>query len=392
MTLRHRLAAAGLAAALTLTPAAGLTVAFLDAPVAQAAPSARQSASTAATWLATQLTNGKYYTSPYTGQADVATTADILLSLVAGGNTASAEKVNGWLKQNVSKAASAGQVAKIAIAAEAMGEDPGNYGGKDLLGELAAAIDKGKGSLGDPFSDSLALIAFKSSNADVPDSLVTALLKQQNKDGEFFFGSGDSAWPDPDTTGLAMQALSGVEGKDVDAARSLAVAWATANETSQGYWTSYSPSNTTALIAPALKEQGKNVSASLSWLLGQQAKAGGKGLPASLNGTTPDVVATAPAGVMMLAGYSYNNLPSLPEPTPTPTSTSTPSATSTPSHSNPSHSATSAASSSTSAPAAPLPATGGPASGNGDLGIITLSVVSAGVVGGAVALRARRHA
>ena len=394
MTRRHRFAAAGLAAALTLTPIAGVTASTLGATVAQAAPSSSQSASSAASWLGAQLTGGQYMESPYTGNPDVSMTSDVLIGLVAGGNRASAQKVNGWLQKNVSKASSTGQLAKIAIAAEAIGEDPANYGGHDLIKEITEAVDKAKGDLGDPFSNSLALIAIKGASDKVPDDLVASLIKQQNAEGEFFFPQGN--WPDPDATGLAIQALDGVEGDGAGAALNKAVAWATKNQKSAGYWDSYSPANTTGLIGSALQEQGKDVSKALAWMKGQQLKDGS--LPPELNGTDGDALATA-QGLLLLSGMTLNTV-SLPggEPTTAPTSTST---TPSPTPTSTGSATATATGSATSMPAgsddsgdkpSALPSTGaeGP-SHAGELGALALGFVAVGTVGGALALRARRN-
>ncbi len=396
MTLRHRFAAAGLAAALTLTPIAGVTASTLGATVAQAAPSSSQSASSAASWLATQLADGQCYKSPYTGAADISGTANALIGLVAGGNGTAAQKVNGWLQTNISLATKPGQLAIVAIAAEAIGDDPSNYGGRDLIGDITEAVDKGEGTLGDPYSDSLALIAIKGASDKVPDDLVASLVKQQNAEGEFFFGSGSSAWPDPDATGVAIQALDGIEGDDAGAALSKAVAWATKNQKSAGYWDSYSPANTTSLIGSALQEQGKDVSKALAWMKGQQLKDGS--LPAELGGTDGDAYATAQS-LLLLGGVTLNTV-SLQggEPTTAPTSTST---TPSPTPTTTGTATATATGSTTSMPAgsdgsgdkpSALPSTGaeGP-SRAGELGALALGFVAVGTVGGALALRARRN-
>lgn len=402
MTLRHRFAATGLAAALALAPVAAVASSFVAAPAAQAAPSASQSASSAAAWLGTQVPKG-YYASP-TGQADIGATADVLIGLIAGGNNSAATSVDDWLKQHASEANGAGQTAKIAIAAEAMGEDPTTYGGHDLIGEVLGAVKDGNGSLGDPYSDSLALIAIKGSSDTVPDNLVTSLLKQQNAEGEFFFGSGAAAWPDPDTTGLAIQALDGVDGDDAGAALSKAVGWAVKNQASAGYWESSSPVNTTGLVASALAEQGKDVSKATTWMTGQQLKNGG--LPNTLNGKNGDAYATA-QGLLLLGGVTLNSVqlhgsdttptPTLPKPSlpkPTLPKPSLPTLPSLPSATLPSlSSATSTTSGSTPAPTT-LPATGAEGDENshaGDLGALAFGVVTLGAIGGGVALRNRRH-
>jgi hypothetical protein len=399
MTLRHRFAATGLAAALALAPVAAVASSFVAAPAAQAAPAAPLAASRAGVWLGSQLTDGQYYKSPYTGQADIGNTANVLIGLVAGGNQISAAKVNGWLKQNVSKATSAGQIATIAIAAKAVGEDPAKYGGRDLISEITSAVQKGNGSLGDPYSDALAIIALKGSSDSVPDDLVGALVKQQNKEGEFFFSSDDGDFADPDTTGLAIQALDGVDGDDAGAALSKAVGWAVKNQASAGYWESYSPVNTTGLVASALAEQGKDVSKATTWMAGQQLKNGG--LPNTLNGKDGDAYATA-QGLLLLGGVTLNSVQQqgIPLPTVTKPSLPTPSLPTLPSLPSatlptlpPLPSATSTTSGSTPAPTA-LPATGAEGDSStpaGDLGALVFGVVAVGAIGGGAALRIRRH-
>lgn len=416
MTLRRRFAATGLAAALALAPVAAVTTSFVTAPAAQAAPAAPLAASRAGVWLGTQLTNGQYYKSPYTGQADVGNTANVLIGLVAGGNHIAATSANGWLRQNVSKATSAGQIATLAIAAEAMGQDPANYGGHDLIAELTGAVQKGDGSLGDPYSDALAVIALKRASKPVPNDLVTALIKQQNKQGEFFFSSSDGDFADPDTTGLAIQALNGVGGEDAASALSKAVNWAVTNEKPSGYWDSYSPVNTTGLVASALAEQGKDVSKAVSWMTGQQLKNGG--LPASLNGKAGDAYATA-QGLLLLGGVTLTTvgqqsipLPTLPKPTlpslPTlpsatlpsaglPTLPSLPSATlptlpPLPSSTLPTlpvHTSGGSTTTPTSLPA--TGAEGDESTSAGDLGALVFGIVAVGAIGGGVALRIRHH-
>lgn len=459
MTLRHRLAATSLAAALALTPIAGVAVTYASAPIAAAAPSQASATAAATSWLAGQLTDGTNY------QQSVSTTSDVLLGLLAGGvDKATADKIGDYLADHVQDATSAGQLAKIAIAAAALGDDPSNFGGEDLVADIYQAVLDGNGTLGDPYSDALAIIALKRADAEIPGDLVDSLIAQQNAQGEFFFGSPASAYPDPDTTGLAIQALDGltqdhlasmskirtlsgqVSAQSVptasetgtptatatgsssesattpagsasttdsastpaattsdptttdpattapavtttpDEAVASAVSWAEHNRTAGGYWDNYSPVNTTGLVGSALKEQGIDVSSSVTWMLSQQAKDGGKGLPASLDGTDPDAYATA-QGLLLLGGVTLNTVtlnPSTPtSPTTSPTAPST-----SPTSTQPTHSATSPSN-------PPLPSTGGPAtpaSGSGDAIWIALTGVGVVGLGGSLMLRNRRRA
>lgn len=333
MTLRRRLAAAGFAAAVALTPVTVLTSGYLSAAPAIAAPTAPTAAADAGTWLSGQFTHGQYYTSPYSGKADVSGTADLLLGLLAsrtGQSTATA--VDAWLQGRATGVTSAGQLAKLAIVASAMGDDPASYGGVDLVTRITDAVAAAtSGDLGDPYSDALAIIALHRAGATVPASLIAGLAGRQNSDGEFYFGTiGDSDYfADPDSSGVAISALNLVKS-DPTAGTALgkAVAWAVTNRTATGYWSSYSPVNTTGLIGSALLEQGTDVSAAVTWLEGQQKDAGGSGLPAGLNGTHPDAYATAQA-LLLLGGQTLASDVLAPAatvtPTPTPSSSPTPS-------------------------------------------------------------------
>jgi len=391
MTLRRRLVAAGFAASVALAPVTVLTTGYLSAPPAAAAPTASSAATSAGTWLATQFTNGQYYTSPYTNKADVSGTADLVLGLLAGGTgQTTATKADAWLKTQAAGVSSAGQFAKLAIVASAMGDNPASYGGVDLITKLTAASAASvSGKTDDPYSDALAIIAVNRAGQTVPTSLVDALVARQDAAGEFFFGTAgtSSYFTDPDATGIAMQALTLVKANaGASAALTKADAWATSQRTSQGYWASYSPVNTAGLIGTALLSQGVNVSTSVTWMIGQQQLAGGSGLPASLNGTHPDAYATA-QGLLLLGGRTLASVTYVPATTATASSPATPAAT-------PASSASTVSPTTATASAKPLPATGdgGPV-GTGDSGLISLAVIGAASVGlvAAGAARARRH-
>lgn len=390
MTLRRRLVAAGFAASVALAPVTVLTSGYLAAPAAVAAPTASSAATSAGTWLAGQFTHGEYYTSPYTNKADVSGTADLVVGLLASGTgQTTATSADAWLKTQAPGVTSAGQLAKLAIVASAMGDNPASYGGVDLVTKLTAASAASvSNKKDDPYSDALTIIALNRDGQAVPTSLVDALVARQDAAGEFFFGTAgtSSYFTDPDATGIAMQALTLVKANaGASATLTKADAWATSQRTSQGYWASYSPVNTTGLIGSALLGQGVSVSASVTWMIGQQQLAGGSGLPASLNGTHPDAYATA-QGLLLLGGRTLATVTFVPATTATPSPSATPSAASS--------SSAASASPSTTASAKPLPATGdgGPGSST-DSGLITLVVIGAASVGlvAAGAARARRH-
>ena len=385
MTLRRRLAAAGFAASLALAPVTVLTTSYLSAPPAVAAPTNASAATSAGTWLATQFTQGQYYTSPYTLKADVSGTADLLLGLLASRTAQSTAKAaDTWLQGEAKNVTSAGQLAKLSIVASAMGDNPASYGGVDLVTKLeAASAASVSGKTDDPYSDALAIIALARAGQPVPASLVTALAARQDSSGEFFFGTAGTAsyFTDPDSTGVAIAALGLVPSNPTaSTALGKAVAWAKANRPN-GYWDSYSPVNTTGLIGSALLGRGVDVSQAVDWMVGQQKLAGGRGLPASLNGTTPDAYATA-QGLLLLGGVSLASATYVPAVTVTP---STPASSPSPAGSP---------SATASASANPLPATGdgghGGSTASGPLTLVVIGAASVGLVA-AGAARARRH-
>lgn len=322
-----RALAAGFAAAVAITP---ITVAISDvvaSPSSYAAPVASTPATKAGTWLASQFTNNTYYTSTWTGAADVSGTADAVLGLLASGvGQETAKNADAWLKTKAAGLTSPGQIARLSIVASAMGDNPSSYGGVNLTAKVQAAVAAKGGDLGDPYSDALAVIALHRAGVGVPESLVTGLEKRQAASGVFFFGTvgGTDYFEDGDSTGLALAALQQLPG--TGASVSKATAWAKANRKAAGYWDSFSPVNTTGLVGSALRAGGSDVSASVTWMIGQQQKAGGSGLPAALNDTTPDAYATA-QGLLLLGGKTLATVKLTSSgPTTKPTPTSTPSA------------------------------------------------------------------
>lgn len=189
--------------------------------------------------------------------------------------------------------------AKLAIAVDALGLDPEQFGGKNLV----AAVTKDLPANGDvgsyPFSQSLALIALDRAGATIPDSMVTRLLDEQNEDGSF-------GTDDPDSTALAITALHAVaDSTDEQDALADAIAWAASHQTGEGYWENYSPVDSTGLMgsAAALVGDDDTAAAARTWLLGQQLDDGG--FANTLDGTSSNLMATADA-LWLLSGTSYS--------------------------------------------------------------------------------------
>ncbi|HEY1176924.1 MAG TPA: cell wall anchor protein, partial [Phytomonospora sp.] len=238
------------------TVLAGAAIAL--SPTAVADPSAARAA---AAWQAREVTAEGFVPSGW-GTADWGLTIDTLIALEAtGADDAVAEKITETLKSRAYEYFSldlwdtkgqrvAGATAKVLYAAVVSGADPESFGAYDMRAEVLALIagsDKGaeEGRVKDKvtsgndnsntFDQSLAVLGLARSG-EVPKAAVDFLVDQQCSEGGFrlypyaFGGSGvsgtcdDQADPvlDPDSTGMAVQALlaaagDGVEGADAAA-------------------------------------------------------------------------------------------------------------------------------------------------------------------------------
>lgn len=191
-----------------------------------------------------------------------------------------------------------GRAARLAIVAAAVGQDPTDFGGVDLLSRITPGLP----FTGDPFSGSLAAIALTRAGQELPDALLESLLASQGADGVFGFGSGSAFFPDPDTTAMAIVALSGSTRADAKAAVDRAVQWAQANQLPDGSWENWVPANTTGLLGSALELVGADAGQAQAWLKGQQLASGA--LPGERDGTSADRYATA-EGLFGLTGATY---------------------------------------------------------------------------------------
>lgn len=115
------------------------------------------------------------------------------------------------------------EYSRVILAVTAIGKDPSNVGGYNLLKKLSD-FDKVKWQgVNGPI---WALIALDSGNYTIPkdsnavkqstrDNLIDEILRQEIPGGGFHL-SENSAEPDPDMTGMAVQALAGYTAKRAD--------------------------------------------------------------------------------------------------------------------------------------------------------------------------------
>lgn len=240
-----------------------------------------------------------------TADDGVGSIADTIIALAAGQQCTSAEAIGDLIAELEASAdsiaASPGSSAKAAIAAVAVGLDPTDFGGVDLIeAVLAGTSDAGQvGDWANPFTQALGIIALDRAGQSVPEAMVATLLGMQDASGAFGYEWGGFQ-ADPDSTALAIQALVLVGGNG--GAVDQALAWAAANQSVEGYWSSYSPVDTTSLLGYAVEAAGGDSADAASWLGGQQLSSGA--FSNELDGTDANLMSTYNA-VHLIAGASW---------------------------------------------------------------------------------------
>jgi hypothetical protein len=288
------------------------------------------------------------------------------------------------------------EAGKAALAALALGLDPTDVAGTDLIAVIEDGFDSETGEYAaDDFSQSVAILGLVCTENDVPSAAIDALREAQLDDG----GWGFDGFSDPDTTAIALQALlaAGVDVDDEDAAD--AVAYFKATQASDGGWgfdPAESNASSTAYAVQALLAAGEPITTAayekvgvtpVEYLLSQQLADG------SFAGFDPAFAANQV--VPALAGRTFcdapvteitKELPPAPTPTATATATSTATATATP---------TQATSTPPASPTtAPKPPNTGSGSAGGETGGALPILLIAGVLaalGGAAAAMAKRR-
>ncbi|HEY4688095.1 MAG TPA: hypothetical protein VIK33_02200, partial [Anaerolineae bacterium] len=252
------------------------------------AVSPTDAADKALAWLKTQQNDDGGFGSGFGPGSGAGSTADAILAITSSGQDAST-----WTKGGVSPIdylraqASAdliklpGEIAKTILALVATGQNPRDFGGRDLISNLGDQFNASTGLYGrvgdsplhSMFDQALAILALSNAGEPVPDAAVTALLNAQTVEGGWAFtGETIAGAADSNTTALATQALIAVGRKD-DTGRALDYFRRVQN--ADAGWTYQVPSafgtdtdaNSTALGIQAILAAGDSVS---NW-----AKSGG---------------------------------------------------------------------------------------------------------------------
>ncbi len=272
------------------------------------------STSAAAQWIADQW-------DPEAEQQFAAGLADGILALAAA--EAHPETVTEMAEAMVTAAPSyvtkPDSLAKVLIALDAAGQDTQHFLSceRDLTSELDAFIEADGDNLDSWWGPHLISIALNRLDQPVPQNVFDLLLKRQKDDGSFGYG---------DDTGLAISALVGTsENSDneqamrdgADAAIEEAVAWAQdpANQEQQDggyYWPSFSPANSTGILAGALAEADEadatydvdiDITGAQAFMQAQQELTDVGAWSNTLNGTNANGMATT-QGIFAVAGTS----------------------------------------------------------------------------------------
>lgn len=250
--------------------AAVVAVGLLGAGVVTLAPAA--AAATApdttklARYLTTQLVGGTHYEPFGAGSSDVGLTIDGALALAATGNPADAVTVGhiaGYLDssrgadwvdyQGKPQYFDGGGAAKLALLAEVAHRDPRAFAGLDLIHLLDTNVCTAQQSTTDPtncagagnffhatsvFSQSLGVIAQQRAGTASP-AAVRFLLSLQRPDGAFPSLVPNSNDADPDSTGMAVQALAllpAATGGAVKKAITAAIGYLAGSQSTDGSW------------------------------------------------------------------------------------------------------------------------------------------------------------
>jgi LPXTG-motif cell wall-anchored protein len=239
----HRLLRTAIAfTAVPLAAAVCLGVSATPAGAVSAAPSTTTDpAPAAAGWLARQLTDGNHLESCFGAQCfpDYGLTADAVLGMASAKSSGtSIAAAATWLAANAAAYIGAsdgtgpyaGSYAKLALVAEATGNDPAAFGGVDLLAQLRAqqcphagcvAGEEGafkntlpEGGFANDVTQSLAILALSRSTRPADTAAIAAaaafLTRQQCAPASgfpTFFRTTGTCTPDVDATAFAIQAL-----------------------------------------------------------------------------------------------------------------------------------------------------------------------------------------
>ncbi len=164
-----------------------------------------------------------------------------------------------------------GAAAKLAYGVAAMGFDPGDFGGVDLLAVLDDSFDAETGAYGlDLFDQAFFIMALHQTVQPIPESAMEYLLSLQLEDGGWEFGDGFGS--DSNTTALVIQTLlvAGVERENAAVTAALGYFHTTQDASvAFGFLADTEPdAQSTAFVIQALIAARENIDAGGPWAAG----------------------------------------------------------------------------------------------------------------------------
>jgi hypothetical protein len=223
-------------------------------------------------WLRQIQESSGGFSNGFSEGADFGATVEVILAAAAFGQDVSAWVTPAglspldYVRAQVAggQASDMGEVSRAILVAVATGQDPRNFGGRDLVNSLLSKQDPDTGMLGgDLFKHAYAVLALHNAGAAIPEGAVTAMTSQFTEDGGWaLFGGTTPGTADTNTTALVMQALVAV-GK-VDAAAGALPYLRRMQNADGGFpyqkpsaWGTDSDANSTAVVIQALNALGE---------------------------------------------------------------------------------------------------------------------------------------
>ncbi len=238
----------------------------------------------ALSYLKSQQNADGGFGSGFSPDSSLGATSDVVLAIVAAGGDPATFNQGGntpltYLAANAPQASTGGDLARLILAATAVGENPRRFGGVDSVAKLEALTAR-SGKIGtetDTFvAHCLAVLALKSTKRPIPAAAVEYIKAAQQDSGGWAWDGSATTDADTNSTAFAVQALIAAgEGADSQAV-SKALAYYKAIQNDDGGWPYQNPStygtdtdaNSTAVVIQALIAVGQNP-AGADWTRGE---------------------------------------------------------------------------------------------------------------------------
>jgi hypothetical protein len=133
-----------------------------------------------------------------------------------------AHSLLGYIQTGVGSNTDPGSVERTILVARAAGMSARSFGGRDLVSTLARDV-RPSGSVSNQVNlTAFAVLAFRAADVALPPGMLGWLVRQQDSDGGFNFGTRGGL-SDVDDTGAVLEALAGAKGTGAAHARARAI-------------------------------------------------------------------------------------------------------------------------------------------------------------------------